>query len=117
MTCSDHHRPEPALPYLQWHADADERMKRGERQRKCPVCMKYVWGSFWKTNTKHHGTPQRDQLEPRHPLHGSTMPTDPLERHAFEPSATDDYKCAECGRPRALHKESDTVAAFTPNPE
>lgn len=45
-----------------------------------------------------------DQLNPKHPLHGSSMLTDPLETHTFEIDPRDDYRCAKCHRPRALHK-------------
>ena len=45
MTCA--HRPEPELGYVAWHLDAQERHKRGERQRKCENCGKFIWGSFW----------------------------------------------------------------------
>lgn len=41
------HRPEPELGYMNWHLDAAERNKRGERQRQCPVCEKWIWSSFW----------------------------------------------------------------------
>lgn len=31
------------LPYLAAHADAKRRMRRGQKQRKCPVCRKWIW--------------------------------------------------------------------------
>lgn len=34
------HRP---LNYLAFFADADERAKRGETQKRCAVCMRYRW--------------------------------------------------------------------------
>lgn len=36
------------LPYLAFHADADRRMKRGEKQRKCPVCQKWIWETEYR---------------------------------------------------------------------
>lgn len=29
--------------YLAWHADADRRAKRGEKQRQCPDCKRWYW--------------------------------------------------------------------------
>lgn len=36
------------LPYLAFHEDADRRHKRGEKQRKCPVCLKWFWESEYR---------------------------------------------------------------------
>ncbi len=36
------HRPHN-LGYIAWHEDADARGKRGERQRRCPLCALYFW--------------------------------------------------------------------------
>lgn len=33
------------LSYLAAHSDAQRRMKRGEKQRKCPICLKWIWES------------------------------------------------------------------------
>lgn len=44
------------LGYLAAHADADKRMKRGEKQRKCPVCLKWIWESEYYPVTT-GGTP------------------------------------------------------------
>lgn len=41
MTCADH---EPRLSlYLASHLDAIKRLKRGEKQVKCPECGLWVW--------------------------------------------------------------------------
>lgn len=34
--------------YVQWHLDAEHRMKAGEKQTQCPVCKRYVWKSDYK---------------------------------------------------------------------
>ena len=31
------------LSYLVWHGDAQARMRRGQKQRRCPQCNKYEW--------------------------------------------------------------------------
>jgi hypothetical protein len=31
------------LGYMDWHYDAERRHKRGERQRYCGVCKRWVW--------------------------------------------------------------------------
>ena len=31
------------LGYREWHEDAAQRAKRGERQRRCPECGLYCW--------------------------------------------------------------------------
>jgi hypothetical protein len=46
-TCADYHRPEPKLGYREWHADADRRIKRGQKQRRCPACKLWVWNCFF----------------------------------------------------------------------
>jgi hypothetical protein len=33
----------PKLSYLAAHADAEQRMKRGEKQVQCPVCKHWNW--------------------------------------------------------------------------
>lgn len=38
MTC--HHRN---LPYREAHADAQRRLKLGQRQSQCPVCKLWAW--------------------------------------------------------------------------
>jgi len=37
------HHLNPSLPYLAGHADADRRLKLGQKQRQCPVCQKWIW--------------------------------------------------------------------------
>ena len=37
-TCKPHN-----LGYMEWHADADRRQKRGETQRLCPECDLWRW--------------------------------------------------------------------------
>lgn len=36
------------LGYLAWHADAERRTKRGERQKRCPTCHLYYWPALQK---------------------------------------------------------------------
>jgi hypothetical protein len=50
MNCP--HRPDPTLPYLNAISDAEERMKRGEKQRRCPCCVLWIWESYY------HGYPE-----------------------------------------------------------
>ena len=40
----------PAVPYLAWHADAQVRHRRGERQKQCKFCG--LW--FWEHEMKLH---------------------------------------------------------------
>ncbi len=42
MTCPDC-PPQPKLGYLAWHADAERRAKRGEKQKRCPTCRLLYW--------------------------------------------------------------------------
>ncbi len=49
MTANCPHTAPPELPYVKWHMDAEERMKRGEKQRKCPVCHKWIWEEYYLT--------------------------------------------------------------------
>lgn len=54
------HRDPPALGYMAWIDDAQERHKRGERQKQCPVCGLFIWESFygpadWKTKAQAGG--------------------------------------------------------------
>lgn len=44
-TCK--HRPEPEMSYLMAYDDAQERMKRGEKQERCLVCGKCIWQSYY----------------------------------------------------------------------
>ena len=39
------HKPGKQLPYVEDHLDAERRLKNGERQVVCPVCLKCVWES------------------------------------------------------------------------
>lgn len=45
MTCPSH--SEPVLGYLSWHADAAERGKRGEQQRQCNRCCRWIWEAHY----------------------------------------------------------------------
>jgi len=40
------------LPYLSWHADAERRTKRGERQKKCKACGLYYWPALLRRRIK-----------------------------------------------------------------
>lgn len=51
MSACELHPNEPRLGYLQAHADAEARMKRGERQVRCEQCGLWVWSEFM-TNIK-----------------------------------------------------------------
>jgi len=46
--CDPYHSPIPDLGYMAWHGDAVMREKRGEGQRRCPMCGKWVWESSFK---------------------------------------------------------------------
>lgn len=41
------HRAVPDMGYLMAYDDAQERMKRGERQRRCPGCGLCIWESYY----------------------------------------------------------------------
>ena len=45
MSCSLH--PGRDLSYLEWHNDSEQRHSRGEKQRQCPKCKKWVWESLY----------------------------------------------------------------------
>lgn len=52
-----------------------------------------------------------------HPLAGTSFIYRPLETHPFLVDPHDDYRCALCHRPRALHAtEDDFVAEVLPEP-
>ncbi len=40
------------LGYREWHADAERRHKRGEKQSYCGVCGKWVWNPLF-TSRQH----------------------------------------------------------------
>jgi hypothetical protein len=40
-------RENRAMGYVQWHADAEERHKAGEKQKKCRECGYYIWESLF----------------------------------------------------------------------
>jgi len=52
------HRPEPELGYMQWMADAERRRSRGEKQRWCNGCIRYVWDEYWPNASAHLPGPQ-----------------------------------------------------------
>lgn len=35
------------LSYRDWHKDAEKRYKAKEHQRRCPVCLLWIWESYW----------------------------------------------------------------------
>ena len=39
------------LGYLASHADAEERMDRGEKQKKCPECGLWIWENEFVNQT------------------------------------------------------------------
>jgi len=41
----------PELSYLSAHADAEERMRKGEQQAYCPWCCKWIWRSHFNSHT------------------------------------------------------------------
>jgi hypothetical protein len=41
------HRTPPEMSYIRAHADAQRRMKAGEKQLRCPVCARYIWQSYY----------------------------------------------------------------------
>ena len=42
------HRPDTsAYDYLGAHLEGEARHKRGERQKRCPVCRLWIWESLW----------------------------------------------------------------------
>ena len=45
MSCK--HR-EDNLSYLAWHEDAERRAKRGQKQRLCTECGRWIWGYLWR---------------------------------------------------------------------
>jgi hypothetical protein len=45
------HRKLPELGYVQAHADAQERIRRGEKQLRCFTCGKYVWQSYYNKSS------------------------------------------------------------------
>lgn len=44
------HRPPSQLGYMEAHSDATERLKRGERQLRCPACGLMVWENLYRIN-------------------------------------------------------------------
>ena len=45
MSCPLHEDND--LSYMGWHADAGNRQVRGEKQRQCPKCKRWVWESLY----------------------------------------------------------------------
>jgi hypothetical protein len=41
------HTDPPDLGFLAAYGDAEDRMARGEKQRRCPVCHKYIWEEYY----------------------------------------------------------------------
>lgn len=31
------------LSYLKWHEEAERRMKKGMKQKQCPICKRWLW--------------------------------------------------------------------------
>ena len=55
-------------------------------------------------------------LAPLHPLHDTGFLQYPLESHAFVVDPKDDYRCARCHRPRALHEQPEEALPDLPPP-
>lgn len=39
-----------ALGYIAWHRDADQRHKKGQKQKQCPVCKLWCWPDELRSN-------------------------------------------------------------------
>jgi hypothetical protein len=50
--CVPYHREGTKLPYVAKALDAERRIARGEKQRKCPACGLLVWESFFKVDDR-----------------------------------------------------------------
>jgi len=46
MNCT--HRPLPEQSYHEAHAEAEQRMKAGQKQRRCKACGRYVWNAYYR---------------------------------------------------------------------
>jgi hypothetical protein len=46
MNCT--HRKSPDQGYHQSHAEAERRMKAGQKQRWCKTCGRYVWNAYYR---------------------------------------------------------------------
>ena len=44
------------LGYLQWHADAERRAAKGQKQRQCPDCLHWFWHGQFGTKPKNQLT-------------------------------------------------------------
>ena len=44
--CGKHHYEIPEKGYIQYHAEAEARHKRGEKQFCCPVCGLWLWNAY-----------------------------------------------------------------------
>ena len=54
--CAHHIKRE--LGYLQWHADANRRAKRGESQTQCRTCGRWLWADEWGDPPAESGAPR-----------------------------------------------------------
>lgn len=52
--CKDH-----GLPYLAFHADAEERNRRGERQVWCSLCRRWTWPDHVSDDHRPHVSTKR----------------------------------------------------------
>lgn len=41
------------VDYVAWHAEAGRRHRRGERQRQCPRCWRWVWRAWPEDAARH----------------------------------------------------------------
>lgn len=44
----------PRLSYAAYMEDAERRGKSGDKQRKCPICQRWIWNSLWTPAAKPH---------------------------------------------------------------
>jgi hypothetical protein len=44
------HKEPPVLGYVDYHLDAENRMKAGQRQKHCDVCRRWIWEEYWQND-------------------------------------------------------------------
>ena len=66
---------------MEWHADADRRHRRGERQRQCPVCRLWLWAHEYGD-----GWEQATRIPRGRPATAVSLLTSPLSTAAVSPA-------------------------------